>query len=141
MLGVDTPLALKLPTRRDTVPRIAILFGLLLIALGVGGFVGTGRVHNTALIPAGFGLALLLLGIVAFKEGLRMHAMHLAAVIGLIGGAGGAIMLLLPFLKGEPIQHPVAYACKAALTVLCLAFVGLCVNSFVQARRRRSTAS
>jgi hypothetical protein len=116
------------------------MFGLLLVALGVGGFVGTGSVHLTALIPAGFGLALGLLGLVALKDGLRKHAMHLAAMVGLIGAVGGAVMLLLPVIKGAAIEFPVAYACQSALTVLCLIFVGLCVNSFVQARRRRAAA-
>jgi hypothetical protein len=49
-------------------------------------------------------------------------------------------MLLLPVIKGTEIARPIAYACQAALTVLCLIYVGLCVNSFVQARRRRAAA-
>lgn len=118
--------------------RVSIVFGLLLIALGVGGFLGTGSEHPTALIPAGLGLLLALLGALALKEGLRKHAMHVAAVVGLVGAAGGAFMLLRPFLKGTGIERPVAYACTAAMSALCLAFVGLCVNSFVQARRRRA---
>jgi hypothetical protein len=65
--------------------------------------------------------------------------MHLAAMVGLLGAVGGVIALLLPVFKGQP-SEPIAAACKAALTVLCLVFVGLCVNSFVQARRRRAAA-
>jgi hypothetical protein len=123
-----------------TVPHISVIFGLLLIALGVGGYVGTGSEHPTALIPAAFGLALALLGLVALKDRLRKHAMHLAAMVGLIGAVGGGVMLLLPLIKGRTIERPVAYACQSAMTVLCLIFVGLCVNSFVQARRRRAAA-
>jgi hypothetical protein len=126
------------------VARISILFGLLLVALGVGAFAyaspGADKTPYTALIPAGFGLPLVLLGAVALKDNLRKHAMHLAAMVGLIGAVGGAVMLLLPFLKGTGIERPFAYGCQAALTVLCLIFVGLCVNSFVQARRRRGAA-
>jgi hypothetical protein len=120
--------------------RLSILFGLLLVALGVGGFVGTGSEHPTALIPAGFGILLVLLGILALKESLRKHAMHFAAVVGLVGTVGGAIRLLQPVVSGQTIQHRVAYGCTAAMAVLCLAFVALCVNSFVQARRRRAAA-
>jgi hypothetical protein len=123
-----------------TVPHISVIFGLLLIALGVGGYVGTGSEHPTALIPAAFGLALALLGLVALKDRLRKHAMHLAAMVGLIGAVGGGVMLLLPLIRGTTIERPVAYACQSAMTVLCLIFVGLCVNSFVQARRRRAAA-
>jgi hypothetical protein len=126
--------------RNVAVPHISVIFGLLLIALGVGGFVGTGSEHLTALIPAGFGLALALLGVVALKDSLRKHAMHLAAMVGLVGAVGGAVMVVLPLVKGTGIERPVAYSCQTALTVLCLVFVGLCVNSFVQARRRRAAA-
>jgi hypothetical protein len=121
------------------VPHITVVFGLLLIALGVGGYVGTGSEHPTALIPAGFGVVLALLGLLSLKNNLRKHAMHLAAMVGLLGAIGGAVTLILPVLKGTP-SDPVASGCKAAMTVLCLVFVGLCVNSFVQARRRRAAA-
>ena len=119
-------------------PHISVIFGLLLIALGLGGYVGTGSEHPTALIPAGLGLVLALLGLAALKEGLRKHAMHLAAMVGLVGAVGGGTRLLLPVIRGTTIEHPVAYACTSVMTVLCLIFVGLCVNSFVQARRRRA---
>ncbi len=118
---------------------IAIVFGLLLIALGLGGYFGTGSAHPTALIPAGFGAVLFLLGLLALKEGLRKHAMHLAAVVGLVGAAGGAVRLVQPLVTGAEI-HGIAYGCTAAMTVLCLIFLALCVNSFVQARRRRAAS-
>ena len=120
-------------------PHITVVFGLLLIALGVGGYVGTGSAHATALIPAGFGLVLALLGLASLKNNLRKHTMHLAAMVGLLGAIGGAVTLLLPVIQGKP-SDPVAAGCKAAMTILCLVFVGLCVNSFVQARRRRAAA-
>jgi hypothetical protein len=129
------------PHRRgQIVPRVSIVFGLLLIALGAGAFVGTGSQHPTALIPGGFGLVLVLLGALGLRDNLRKHAMHVAAMVGLIGAVGGGVMLVLPLAQGAGIQQPVAYACKAAMTLLCLLFVGLCVNSFVQARRRRAAS-
>jgi hypothetical protein len=121
------------------VPSISIVFGLLLIALGVGGFVGTGSEHYTALIPAGFGLLLLLLGGLGLNENWRKHAMHGAAMVSLLGALGGGFRLLQPLVQGTTINR-VAYGCTAAMSALCLTFVGLCINSFVQARRRRSAA-
>ena len=119
-------------------PQAANVFGLFLIVLGLAGFFGSGSEHPTALIPAGLGLALVLLGLAATRDKLRKHAMHLAAMVGLLGAIGGAVMLLLPFIRGTEIARPGAYACQAIMTVLCLAFVGLCVRSFIQARRRRA---
>ena len=43
----------------------SIVFGLLLAILGAWGFFGTGMQHPTALIPAGVGLVLIVLGAVA----------------------------------------------------------------------------
>jgi len=36
--------------------RVTLLFAVLLIALGLVGFLGTGSLHPTALIPTWFGL-------------------------------------------------------------------------------------
>src|SRR5438034_230558 len=65
-----------------------MVFGILLIVLGLGGFFGTGAEHGTALIPAYFGTALLILGLLALKDSLRKHAMHVAAMVGLLGVVG-----------------------------------------------------
>ena len=40
--------------------RVTIVFGVLLIILGLVGFWGTGSIHYTALIPTWLGLALAL---------------------------------------------------------------------------------
>ena len=48
--------------------KITIGLGLVLIALGLGGYFSTGRESPTALIPVLFGLPLLILGWVALKE-------------------------------------------------------------------------
>ncbi len=113
-------------------------FGLLLIALGLGAFVGTGSIHFTALIPAGFGLPLLLCGIIAAKApALRMHVMHVAALVGLLGTAGGLGMSLPKLLKGAELVRPIATYLQLGMGVLCLLFVALCVKSFIAARRAR----
>jgi hypothetical protein len=38
---------------------------------------------------------------------------------------------------GAPLAHPVAVEDQAAMAVICLVFVGLCVRSFIAARRGR----
>jgi len=116
---------------------VSVGFGIVLIVLGIGSYLGTDRVSATALIPAAFGLALLLLGCLAFKETLRKHAMHLAAMVGLVGFIGGLARLIS---KGINLQST-ASVCTLVMTVLCAAFVLLCVRSFVMARRRRQAAS
>jgi hypothetical protein len=115
----------------------AIGTGLLLIGLGAWGFFGAEPEHRsgTAWIPAGFGVALLLLGVLALKEHLRKHAMHAAAAVGLIGLVGAVVMVVRKLAGGGEFTR--GTAAQLAMAVLCAVFVGLCVNSFIQARRRR----
>jgi SNF family Na+-dependent transporter len=66
--------------------------------------------------------------------------MHLAAMIGLLGFLAAAGRLLSALLtKGKP--QGVAGASVILMTLLCAVFVALCVNSFIQARRRRRAAA
>ena len=122
---------------------IAMVFGAILIILGVVGYVATDRISVTALIPAGFGLALLLLGVLARKENLRKHAMHLAAALGLVGFLGSASGLpkLMTLLAGGEVERPAAAISQSLMAVTCAVFVGLCVKSFIDARRARKRAS
>ncbi len=117
--------------------RITIRLGLVLIALGFGGYFGTGRESWTALIPVLFGLPLLILGWVALKEHMRRHAMHVAGVIALLGFAGtvSGLMKLLVLLTGGQLDRPAAVPLQAAMAILCLIFVVLCIRSFIKARR------
>jgi uncharacterized membrane protein len=90
----------------------------------------------TALIPAILGGVFVVLGALAFKDNLRKHVMHLAAALGLLGFLASLGRLLPKILMGE-VQFGLATVCLALMALICALFVGLCVNSFVQARRRR----
>ncbi len=123
-------------------PGITIATGILLIAYGVYSFSIAEVTSPTALIPAYFGLGLLICGLVALKEKLLKHAMHAAAMIGLLGFLGGAIMGFpkLPKLLAGDIVDPKELnkaRSQNLLAFVCLIFVLLCINSFVQARIRR----
>ena len=116
--------------------RIAIVCGLLLIAVGVWGYVATDAASWTALIPAMIGAVLILLGFLAFKDHLRKHAMHAAALLGLVGFIVPLIRLAPNFgaLFSDPNPKLLA---NAATSAICLVFVLLCVKSFIDARRAR----
>ena len=120
--------------------KITIGFGLVLMALGLGGYFGTDREHVTALIPAFFGVPLLLLGLIAPIERIRKPAMHIAVVLGLVGFAGtvGGLMKLPVLLTGGELERPTAVAVQAAMAIVCFVFVLLCIWSFIKARRARA---
>lgn len=122
-------------------PGITIAFGLVLIAIGVIGYVATGMQHMTALIPAFAGAIFAALGLGALNRGARKHVMHAAAALAVLGFLGTARGLINFFrlIAGGTVERPAAVYAQAAMAVLCLIFVGLCVRSFVAARRARTT--
>jgi hypothetical protein len=120
-------------------PVISIVFGGLLIALGAWGYFPEMKA-GTALIPTGFGVALVVCGLLALKPSLLKHAMHAAAAVGLLGFLGAVANFAR---KAATSADGVDYESKAVRSTLlmgamCLVFVGFCVNSFIQARRRRA---
>jgi len=120
------------------VPAITVFCGLLLLAVGAAGYWMQEPEPRsaTALIPAGLGIVFVLLGLLAHNAALRKHAMHVAAALGLIGVAAALARLLPKVFRGEATLS-LATICLSAMALICAIFVGLCVNSFVQARRRR----
>ncbi len=117
-------------------PSTSIACGALLILVGIIGYV-YGLMNNvasvTALIPAFFGIVLVILGFLAkSKESLRKHLMHGAVLIGLLG-------FILPLgrllSKISSITLSAAVISQIAMALICLVFVILCVKSFIDARR------
>jgi uncharacterized membrane protein len=122
--------------------RVTYVFGVLLIALGLVGFWGTGSIHYTALIPTWFGLALVVGGILAISpsEARRKVFMHINVTVGLLGLIGSLVEALRGYASAraaglEP-DH-IALAAKLTMAGLLLIYVNLCVRSFIQARRSR----
>ena len=115
-------------------PRLTIFFGALLTLLGIITFCATGAHAPTALIPTVIGLILVLSGALARSEDpkTRMVWMHTAVTIGLIGFIGATVRMTSAMVKthGGPFPHPAAVYEQAAMALLCLIFVVLCVRSF-----------
>jgi hypothetical protein len=121
--------------------RLTIVFAALLILLGIVGFVATGSQHYTALIPAALGILLFVCAAVAeFRPPMRMHAMHAAmtlALIGLLGTLNG-IYHVAQMLAGQPVALPAAAEAKATMCVLCAVYLALGIRSFIKVRRARA---
>ena len=119
-------------------PSTSIVFGILLILIGVIGYVygmAAGHASPTALIPAAFGIALLLLGVFSrIHEHLRKHLMHVAVLIGLIGFIITAGRLIS---KIGDLSMSAAVLSQLAMAIVCLVYVVLSIKSFIDARRNR----
>jgi hypothetical protein len=94
---------------------------------------------KTALIPAAFGVLLLLCAVVVIaKPGLRKHVMHLAAVIGVLGFIGGFVPLIR---AGDFDVTKPAVRNGLFMALVCAVFVYFCVQSFIEARKAREAAA
>ncbi len=124
--------------------KFALLFGALLIAVGCIGYYepsllgeGTPQASMTGLIPAWFGAALALCGLISLLQpSLNKHLMHFAAMVGLFGAIGGfvpVIMAKFNFAKASNVAGML-------MTGLSIAFVVLCIRSFIEARKARQSA-
>ncbi len=113
--------------------------GVSLVLLGAVGYFATNMVSITALIPTGFGLPLLALGLLGRRTQWRKTLMHLAlllTLIGLIGSARGLPGLVL-LATGADVARPAAVVAQSAMALLCLLHLTLGVRSFILARLAR----
>jgi nitrate/nitrite transporter NarK len=120
--------------------KVTLVFAVLLVALGLAGYLGTGSLHPTALIPTWFGVALLAFGLLAMSpnESRRKLFMHINVTIGLLGFIGGAVEAIRGYVHAQAVgteANPVALASKVIMAGLLLIYVILCVRSFIAARR------
>ena len=122
--------------------KATIVFGVLLIILGLVGYLGTGSAHSTALIPTWWGLALGIGGLLAISpnERRRKIFMHINVTVGLLGLIGASVEAVRSYVSAAANGHEtnhIALAAKLAMAGLLLIYVILCVRSFINARRAR----
>jgi hypothetical protein len=130
------------PRSVDPVARLTSSFGALLVLLGLIAYFGMGRESITALIPAFFGVPLLVLGRLMNDPAKIKHAGHAAALLALLGlgGSFSGVPKTLTLLQGGEVERANAAVVQAVMAVLCLVFVVLAVKSFVDVRRRARAA-
>jgi hypothetical protein len=117
-------------------PGTTRLFGLILIVLGVASYVLTGRTSLTAMIPAFFGVALVICALIArSSESARKHAMHAAVAVGMVGMLAALARALPAALSGEASRP--AVVAQLIMGAVLLIYVALGVRSFVEARQAR----
>jgi uncharacterized membrane protein len=121
-----------------------IVCGAILVADGLVGYLQqeAEKASPTALIPAAVGGVLIMCGFLSFKDNLRKHVMHLAAIVGVVGFAGGFMPLITYYKKNNTIdlERPAAISGEVMILV-CAVFVGLCVKSFIDARKARKASA
>lgn len=118
---------------------LSVLMGFLLILLGVAGYFASNMASPTALIPAAFGVVILMLGAYGREPSRRRVAMHLAmgiALVGILGSIGGLLALarwMTGSYSGPLTLAPIA---RALMAILLGIYLAAGIRSFVAARRR-----
>ncbi len=122
--------------------KLTMVFGGLLIVLSAVAYAELHHLHT--LIPGGFGLLLVIFGLLANTEDAkkRMLFMHIAVTVGLLGFLGTipGIIGVIQLAAGHVVARPDAAKVQAVMGAICFVFVGLCVRSFIAARRNRVPA-
>jgi hypothetical protein len=141
--------------------RIAIVAGLLLIGVGLWGYLGDRPVAQgdaaapaaaenqkgaspTALIPAAFGLVIGVCGLVALNPQSRRLAMHIAAGVAFLGALaalGRGVPGLVKLLNNDPDVNRRALLFLWLMVAITVAFLALAVRSFLAARTGTSLKS
>lgn len=124
-----------------------VIYSVLMILLGVGSFFMAEAGHRspTALIPSFAGVVFLGLGLATMAAPhLRKHLMHAAAALGLlcvVAGGGRAIGTLAKAGFDFSAVNGLAVGAQLIMAALSAGFVGLCVMSFIAARKAQKAAA
>ncbi|AGB38094.1 hypothetical protein [Natronococcus occultus] len=104
-----------------------IAIGAVLVVLGIAAYVGTGFASITALIPAIFGVALVVLGWIGRSTGRRRAVAYGYGLLGLVGVAGSTRGLtdVWTLATGGSVDSPIAAGSQAVMVVLCIGLLFL----------------
>ena len=117
--------------------KLSLTVGVILILIGVGGYVASGYASPTALIPAAMGVVIGLLAQLAQNEQWRRHAMHAAmgvALIGIFATVTGLITVLGAIASNSVGAIGLAPMSKALTATVLIGYLALGVRSFIHAR-------
>jgi len=119
--------------------KLSITYGVIFILMGLISYVGISSESITALIPAFFGVPMLILGWLGLNEKYLKHTMHGAAVLMLLGFIGtiGGLIKFFKMLGGVQPERPAAVIVQAIMAVMCLIFLVFAVKSFIDVRRNK----
>jgi hypothetical protein len=117
-------------------PLVGIMQGFFLVVLGIIFYLfPEDKSSVTALIPSFIGLGLLIPGYLAYtNENMKMHAMHVAVLVSLIGTVGGA-MGIQDAIAGDWSRPTIA---RMILLLTCGEYMIFSIMSFRQARVKRA---
>lgn len=128
---------------------LTLVYAVAMVGLGAGMYwlAGSGMIEGatqswTALIPAFAAVPFVLFAVMSIiKPSSRKHMMHGAALFALVLTAGGLYMSISGLVRAgfsvSELPRPLATLATGLMGVLSLAYLVMCVRSFIAARRAR----
>jgi len=114
--------------------KVTIGFAGAFIVLGLVGYFGSGMASVTALIPAFFGIAVGICGVLGLKPSRRMPATVVALIIAILG-AGGTLSRLVP--DASALTLDLATISQVLMALLSLAYIAWAGWWLIRGRRAR----
>ena len=121
----------------NSMENIAMIYGIFLIVCGIGVTILSDSQSITSLIPAIFGLPIIILSFFAKKFPDRKKLlMHIVVLIGLIIFLGG-LDLIRGLIQGNIFVNLWASSSKFMMIISGLVFTILCIKSFIFNRKNK----
>ena len=121
----------------NSMENIAMIYGIFLIVWGIGVTILSDSQSITSLIPAIFGLPIIILSFFAKKFPDRKKLlMHIVVLIGLIIFLGG-LDLIRGLIQGNIFVNLWASSSKFMMIISGLVFTILCIKSFIFNRKNK----
>ena len=121
----------------NSMENVAMIYGIFLIVWGIGVTILSDSQSITSLIPAIFGLPIIILSFFAKKFPDRKKLlMHIVVLIGLIIFLGG-LDLIRGLIQGNIFVNLWASSSKFMMIISGLVFTILCIKSFIFNRKNK----
>jgi len=121
----------------NTMENVAIIYGIFLIVWGIGVTILSDSQSITSLIPAIFGLPILILSFIAKKlPNKKKVLMHIVVLIGMIIFLGG-LDIIRGLIQGNIFTNIWASSSKLMMMISGLVFTILCIKSFIYNRKNK----
>ncbi|WDE97374.1 hypothetical protein PQO03_05335 [Lentisphaera profundi] len=120
--------------------KTTLIFSLIYIIMGIGGYFASGKASVTALIPSFFGIVFFIFAVIAIKKpSLNKHMLHgiMFLVLVSLGGTFKGFGKMINWLSGQEIERLLAVQIQGTFFILNTVLLIFGINSFIQARKIR----
>ena len=123
--------------------KTSLVFSIIYIIIGIGGYFASGKASVTALIPSFFGIVFFILSLIAVKKPkLNKHMLHgiMLLVLVSLGGTFKGFGKMISWMGGQEIERLLAVQIQGTFFILNAILLVLGIISFIQARKDKELA-